>query len=485
MELVNEVIFWGALIFFVSILASLVSARFGVPLLLMFLAIGMLLGEDGPGGIVFDNIQLAHTLSLLALAIILFDGGLQTDIKTFKSGLLPALSLASLGVLLTTFITGLVATHILHLPLLQGLLIGALIAPTDVAAVFASLQLSKINLIHRVAATLEIESGSNDPMAIFLTLTLIKVIAHGGNLWDGSILLELCKEMLVGAGIGYLGGYSLAKLSYRIKLNLSFYPLLVMSGGLMIFGFAPLLGGNGFLAIYLAGLVFSCYYTEAIGQHILNVHHGVAWLSQIGLFLMLGLLVTPSDILPHLSTALLISLILIFLARPVAVWVSLLPFRFSWQEKLFIAWMGLRGAVPIILALFPYMAGLTRAEVYFNVAFFVVLMSLLLQGWTVVPAARLLKTAIAPPIEPTTKLLGLPDYGIFIYQIPTDRQLTPVSREHFILPDSAKLVLLIRNHQVYLPEHIEEFHQGDTIYILTSEQNYSDLDKLFTAKNSA
>jgi potassium/hydrogen antiporter len=296
MDLTNQIILVVSLVLFASILASVVTSRFGVPLLLVFLFIGMLLGEEGPGGIQFDDVQMAHLFGSLALAIILFDGGLVTPFRNFRVGLKPAVGLATVGVLITAGVTGLFAAWWLGLHWMEGLLLGAIVGSTDAAAVFSLLRSQGLELKQRVGATLEIESGSNDPMAIFLTIVLMELIISGSDDVGLVLLLEFVRQMGLGALFGIIGGLGLVRLINRLEMSPGLYPLAVMAGGLSIFGITSVLQGSGFLAIYLAGLVVGNRPLQS-SQYIKRFHDGIARLSQIGMFLMLGLLVTPSELL--------------------------------------------------------------------------------------------------------------------------------------------------------------------------------------------
>ena len=347
MDFLNTIVLIGALLFFGSILISAVSSRVGAPLLLVFLILGMLAGSEGPGNIQMQDFRLAYVIGTVALAIILLDGGLRTRTESFRVGLKPAASLATLGVILTSVITGLFSAWLLDLNLTQGLLVGAIVGSTDAAAVFSLLHGRGINLEQRVGLTLEIESGTNDPMAVFLTLILISAISTGQSIFSETIIIDLVLRLGLGAIAGYLGGHLLVKLVNRITLPSGLYPLLITTGGLTVYAITVSIGGGGFLAIYLVGLILGNSQIHH-AQNILRVHDGLAWLSQITMFLILGLLVTPSELLTFAPSALLIALILIFIARPVAVVISLLPFSFAWREQLYISSVGLRGAVPII-----------------------------------------------------------------------------------------------------------------------------------------
>jgi cell volume regulation protein A len=378
MDISYQIILVGALLLFVSILATSFSSRIGMPLLLVFLIIGMLAGEQGPGKIIFQNIQNAHLIGVLALAIILLDAGLHTKTASFRAGLMPGLSLASIGILITSLLVGLFAAWLLHLSWLEGLLLGAILGPTDAAAVFSMLHATQLKL--RVMATLEIESGSNDPIAVLLTISIIQLLQVQHATLTSAFFKGFLLEIGLGSLIGAVAGYLIIAFNNRIRLAESLYPLLVLSSGLLIFATTNLLGGSGYLAIYLAAIIIG---NSKLHQResILRLHDSLAWLSQISMFLMLGLLVTPSALSPHLFHALLIAIMLIVIARPTAVWISLLPFNFNRYEKAFIAWTGLRGAVPIILAINPLLAGIQHAELYFNITFFVVVISIIVQGW--------------------------------------------------------------------------------------------------------
>lgn len=395
----------AAALVFISVLAGVVSARAGFSFLLVFLLAGVLAGEDGPGGLVFNDFRLSFWVGNIALAVILLDGGLRTEFDTFRTGLKPSLLLATLGVVVCAGITGVAARWLLDLSWPLALLVGAIVGSTDAAAVFSLLKSSGVRLNDRVASTLEIESGMNDPMAVYLTLALIGVaLAMGQGDASGldtmGVLRSLLQQFGWGAALGLGAGFAMAELLKRLGRGEDggggIRALLLVSGGLTVFAATTWLGGSGFLAVYAMGVIVGNRARRLV-RSSLSAMDGYAWLSQAGMFLLLGLLVTPSTMLPTLVPALGVSLVLMFVARPLSVWLCLGPLRFPRQEILFISWVGLRGAVPIVLAVFPVMAGLPGAQTFFNVAFVVVLASLLLQGSTIAWSARRLDLALPDP----------------------------------------------------------------------------------------
>lgn len=448
-EVIYQYIFGGAILALLCVVASVLTRRIGAPILLVFLILGMLAGEDGPGGVRFDDFSMAFLFGNVALAIIIFDGGLGTQRESFRVSLKPALSLATLGVIITAAITGYAAHLILGLPWQEGLLIGAIVGSTDAAAVFGLLRNAGLQLKERTGATLEIESGSNDPMAIFLTITLVQVLQLSGDGNQGwTILSELLRQMGLGLAIGFAGGYLLVQMLRRVPLPSSLYPLLALAGGISMFGLTTLWDGSGFLAIFIAGVIIGNT-SLPYGNDIHRFHDGMAWLSQIGMFLMLGLLITPSNLIPIIVPAVSIALVLIFIARPLAVMVSLLPFHFPWREQMFIGWCGLRGAVPIILALFPWLAGLERTQTYFELVFFVVLISLILQGWTIAPMARWLQIEL-PPLAQTPEYLRLTikhDHGkeLLVYPVLAGSRAVDSPVRRLPTAEGSQVVGVIRN----------------------------------------
>lgn len=388
MEFADTIFFLGAVVVLSGILAGQLSTRIGAPILLVYICVGIFFGEDGPVGIHFDDIELAYTICSLSLAIILFDGGVRTPLKIFRASLMNATILSTFGVFITATITGGFAAWLLDVDLIYGFLLGAIVASTDAAAVFLLLQQRGLQLKHRVRYTLEVESGINDPMAVFLTLTCVQLLSasEATSGWLPFFTLFF-KQMTIGLLAGYAGGQGIAWLMQRLKLDAGLYPIVTLSFGLLTYSGANLLGGSGFLAVYLAGLTFAATGYARITL-IKQFSDGLAWMAQLLMMLILGLLVTPSNLLDYIAPALAVSMALLFVARPVAVWVSLMASGFTSREKFFISWVGLRGAVPIYLALIPALAGIPSAHYYFNTAFIMVLLSLVLQGWTVNPLAR-------------------------------------------------------------------------------------------------
>jgi cell volume regulation protein A len=484
MDFLNTLVLSAALLLFGSILISAASSRIGAPVLLVFLILGMLAGEEGPGNIRFHNFQLAYVIGTVALAIILLDGGLRTRFETFRVGLWPALSLATFGVVITSAIVGVFTAWLLDLNLLQGLLVGAIVGSTDAAAVFSLLHGRDVNLEQRVGVTLEIESGTNDPMAIFLTIILIAALSTGDSIFEWGSVIYFIQQMGLGAIAGYLGGRILVYLVNRIILPSGIYPLLVTTGGLTVYALTNALDGSGFLAIYITGLILGNSRLHS-GQNILRVHDGLAWLSQISMFLILGLLVTPSSLLILAPAALLIALVLIFVARPLAVVICLAPFRFSWKEQSYISWVGLRGAVPIILALFPLLAGVENAYTYFNIAFFVVLVSLLVQGWSVAPVARLLKLGVPKAPEPVmqmdTAIPGHPECDILVYRLAENSALQDRSPVQIALPGSARITAIIRDGRIFNPADVTRLQAGDYVHMIVESEEVDHLNQLFTS----
>jgi len=383
-------------VFFLGIVLTPLILRTGAPLLLLFLGLGMLLGQDGPGGYAFNDFELAYHLGSIALAVILFAGGLETELADVRKAWAPAFTMATVGVCLTTGILGVLVSLLFGLPIERALLLGAVVGSTDAAATFMLLQQRGIRLAGRIKQTILLESGLNDPFAIFLTLFLLSVVdaSIDGIGWSSAI--EFFLQIGLGLAFGVAGGRIVAHLVNTTPLLPGMFPVFVLSGGLMVFGVTAALGGSGFLAVYLCGVVVSARVTRTV-ERIISFHAAMAWIGQIGLFVMLGLLVNPSELPSVALPALAMAGLLIFVARPLATIVCLTPFRFPIRHQAFIGWVGLRGAVPIFLAILPVLSIGPVTVSFFNEVFIIVIASLVLQGWTIGPMARLLGVEVATP----------------------------------------------------------------------------------------
>lgn len=476
----EQILLITGLLLFIGVLASKASNRLGVPALLLFLGIGMLAGSEGPGGIPFDNPGQAQFIGVLALVFILFAGGLETDAKSIRRVAWQGLSLATLGVFLTAALVGAFTTLVLGHSWMEGLLLGAIVSSTDAAAVFSVLRSQSIGLKGDTQPLLEFESGSNDPMAVFLTTAVLGLLTSGeASVW-GLIPMFLL-QMVLGTAFGFGMGRATVWFLNRLRLQSEgLYPVVTLAAVLLTYSATTLLRGNGFLAIYVAGIVMAS--SDFIHKRsLIRFHDGIAWLMQMIMFLVLGLLVFPSRLAPVAGTAILAAAFLMLVARPVAVLVSLSFARLRFRQKLFISWVGLRGAVPIVLATFPFLAGLPGADYYFNVVFFTVLTSVLLQGTTIAPAARLLK--VKAPLSPRRQypLEYVPATGSNsdLVEITIPDTSTVIGRRimDLRLPPGALIVLVSRGEDFLAPRGATVLERGDRMLVLATE---SDLDSVRT-----
>jgi cell volume regulation protein A len=476
----------GALLVLAGIASSLLARRFGAPLLLVFLALGLLLGVDGPGGIRYDDTRFTYFIGSLALCVILFDGGLQTRAAQVRGSVAPSLVLATVGVFLTASMTALAAHWFLHLPPLQSLLLGSVLASTDAAAVLFLLRAGGLHLERRAGSTLEMESGANDPVAIFLTIGLTTWIAAGDAHQGGAIALaiRMLWAMTTGIALGYFGGRLIVWALNRFALPSGLPPWLAMSGAVALFAITNRLGGSGYLAVYLAGIVVANRPMRARAE-LMSVQNATTWFAQLVMFLLLGLLAAPRHLLDVLWPALAVAASLMLVARPLAVLLCLLPFRYRMGEIGFIGWIGLRGAVSIFLASIPLLAKLPNAGLYFNVAFVVVLASLLVQGWTLARAAHWFGVAV-PRTDPDTRRIQLDLPGQLEYDLVGYRVAAGSAALHGApLPGRVRLAMLVRDGQVLLPEHAGTFAANDYAYFLSPAGQAHRLDWLFAEGRAA
>ena len=487
MFFIDQVILLAAVLILLGIISSKLSARLGLPVLVLFLIVGMLAGEDGPGGILFDNAEAAHSLGTLALALILFDGGLQTPFKAIKLVWKPASALATFGVLITGAITGYAAAYILDISLLHGMLLGAIVGSTAAAAVFSLLRNAGIHLTGKLKATLEIESASNDPMAIFLTIGLLEILVNDMTPGTGLLVMFL-SQMGLGIAVGLAVGWISVRLINRIQLVAAgLYPVLVAACGLLSFGITANIGGSGFLAVFITGVVIGNS-RFVFQRSTFLFHDGLAWLSQITMFVVLGLLITPTSLLDVWLEGLIIAFVLIFIARPLAVMPILALFGFNLREMTLVSWVGLRGSVPIILAIFPLIFGLPGAALIFNVVFFVVLISATLQGSSLAWMARKLKLTLPPPVTPAATLeitaLGDVDADIVEYTLGSSSRAVGSRISQLALPDSTVMAMISRSNNIITPRGSTLLQAEDQLFIVLKPATRVFVDSVFSGKKA-
>lgn len=482
MEAFYVVVLVGTVLVLAAAFSSLLAFRFGAPLLLIFLMIGLVAGVDGIG-INFSNFSMAYVLGSLALAVILFDSGFGTSLHSFKIAAAPALTMASVGVVLTAAIFAFAASLLLGIDWLHGMLLGSIVASTDAAAVFFLLRVGGVHIRDKVRSTLEVESGTNDPMAVFLTIALVELIAsgHGASGFNLDLLTMFVKQMGLGAALGLLGGLMIVSVLNRLPLDRGLAPIFVLGLAMLIFSFTGAVGGSGFLAVYVAG-IFAGNKRIFAKEAIRRFQDGLTWLAQIIMFLVLGLLATPSQFPTILLPAIGLALFLIFVARPIAVWLSLLPFDFTQQEIGFVAWVGLRGAVSILLGIMPILGGIDDQHVFFNTAFIIVLVSLLLQGWTIRSVAERLGLIIPPRMGEVDKVeLDLPgraNHELISYRVIKD---SPILRGERI-PRWAMPSLVIRDGRSMRYQYAGRLRENDQVYLFIAPGYSRLLDRLFASR---
>ncbi len=458
----------------VSVIFSRASQRFGIPIALLFLAVGILAGSEGIGGIAFDDYTLAFRLGSAALALILFDGGLNTPVGALRRIWAPAGTLATAGVVLTACLVA-VPAHLWGLSWPEALLLGAVVSSTDAAAVFAVLRSSGIQLKRRVGLTLEVESGLNDPVAVILTTTLVHNLLEPGALAGGLLAIEVALHLVVGVAAGAAAGYGGRHLLSRLQLVTGgLYPALTLGLALLSFGTATLLGGSGFLAVYLAGLILGNG-PLPYRAGLLRVHDALAWLAQIGMFLVLGLLVYPSRLLPVAGLGLALALLLAIVVRPLVVALCLAPFRYPRRETLFVGWVGLRGAVPIVLALYPVLAGAPAGRLIFELVFFIVVVNAIVPGGTVAWAARRLGLE-APEVPAPQAVLAiesrLPLKGeLHSFYIDEALVVAGVPLSELDFPEGASVALIVRGDRLIAAKGSAVLLPGDHVYVVADEED--------------
>ncbi|HHT9122134.1 MAG TPA: potassium/proton antiporter [Candidatus Wunengus sp. YC63] len=472
---IENILLWVAVLIFVSVVSSKLSDKFGIPILLIFLTIGMLAGSEGIGGIYFDDAQLAKSIGVVALIFIIFSGGLDTNWKDTKSVILPGAILSTAGVLMTAIITGFFAVHILKFSLLEGMLLGSIVSSTDAPAVLSILRSKRISLKQPLKPLLEFESGSNDPMAIFLTVGLINVLTVE-NMGIAALIPRFMLDMSVGALIGYLMAKFIVFFINRLKLGYEgLYPVVMISLVLLTYVITVFLKGNGILAVYLAGLMLGK--AEFPNKKmIMRFHDGLAWLAQIVMFVTLGLLVFPSHIVPLIGGGFLLTFLLMVVARPVSVLLCLLPFNINMRKKVMVAWVGLRGSVPIILATFPFMTGIPQADTIFNIVFFVVVTSVFIQGTSIPFLSKILKLDV-----PLANKMNYPiefektaafDAEMIDVIVPFDSEVVGKRIGDLDVPEKCLILLICREGKFVIPSGDMVIESGDVLLVLANTADF-------------
>lgn len=482
MFFVDQLIIYGSLLVLLGILSRKFSARVGLPALVLFMLLGMAAGSEGLGGIAFDDYRIAHGIGTVALVVILFDGGLRTPLTSLRVAWKPALTLATAGVLLTAGITGVAASWILGLDMLEGMLLASIIASTDAAAVFSILRTQGVRLNDRLSATLEIESGSNDPTAIFLTVGFIEVLLGDRPLGPG-LLLFFVQQMGIGLVAGYVLGRLSAQLINRINLDAAgLYPVLVLTLGAGTYGLAVAIGGSGYMAVYVAGIVLGGS-SLVFQRGTLLFHDAMAWVSQIVMFVVLGLLSYPSALLGVAWEGLAVAAVLMFVARPVSVFALAWPFKFTFRELVLISWVGLKGAVPVILATFPLLFGVENGLAYFNVIFFVVLVSVLTQGWSLPQVARWLRLnqpiEAEPPVTLDITSLKHVEADIVDYVVSETSAAAHLRLSELDLPQDVVIAMVTRGTEIIPARGATVLLPGDHAFVILRPGARDAVDAVF------
>jgi potassium/hydrogen antiporter len=469
---IENILLIGSLLLLVSIIAGKTSYKFGVPTLILFLAIGMIAGADGLG-IIFDDPNIAQFIGIVSLNFILFSGGLDTDWISTRPVLWQGVALSSLGVLLTAVTLGIFVWAITDFTIYEGLLLGAIVSSTDAAAVFSILRSNRLALKSKLRPTLELESGSNDPMAYVLTIAFLGLVVNQEKSFLSVIPIFL-QQMVIGALAGYLFGKVSTILINRIKLDFEgLYPVLVIALMFLTFSATDFVGGNGFLAIYICA-VYLGNQDFIHKKSVLRVFDGLAWLMQIVLFLTLGLLVFPTQIVPFIGIGILISLFLIFIARPFSVLVSLIPFRMRFRRRIYISWIGLRGAVPIVFATYPLIAGIEKANMIFNIVFFVSVTSVLIQGTTLSVIAKWLHVALPERVKPKSSVeLFLSDRARTVMaeiEIPADCFAAGKEIIELHFPRTSSIAVINRDGKFITPNGSTVIEANDVLIVIADDQ---------------
>jgi cell volume regulation protein A len=481
---IEGILLISGVLIIVAVLLSKASSRLGIPVLLFFLGLGMVSGSEGIGGIYFDDPWIAQFLGSIALAYILFSGGLDTKWSDVKPVVKPAITLATLGVLITALLLGYFVHLTLKIPLLESLLLGSIVSSTDAAAVFSILRNRDVRLQGKIEPLLEFESGSNDPMAVLLTIGLTGLITNG-NQSAFELIPFFLIQMSLGIAIGLLSGKFFTWLINRLNLKIEgLYTVFSIAIVLLIFGLTNVINGNGFMAVYLAGVMMGN--KNFIHKRTLRkFHDSLAWLMQILMFLTLGLLVFPSQVLPVTGMGLLISIFLILIARPISVMICLIKTKFNLREKAMISWVGLRGAVPIILATFPLLAGVKNADLIFNIVFFVVITSSLIQGTSLTVMSKWLRVQRTPQARSTRTLPQdielTSDGALTIFEVRAGASACGQKIMDLDIPEEVLIVLIERDQAYIIPRGDMTILEGDRLHVLLYPDMYSKVDKIFCA----